>query len=162
MERVHLEHAERLAAIVAQYGWPGVERVGADGEEAAWLILQHAISDPHFQREGLRRLKEAAERGDAPWYQVALLEDRIRFNAGRAQLYGTQLDWDENGQLSPLPGIEDPSRLEERRRAVGLGPFEAEIARKRKAAAQWGEKPPSDLGEHRRKMEAWARKVGWR
>ncbi|HXV65197.1 MAG TPA: DUF6624 domain-containing protein, partial [Vicinamibacteria bacterium] len=46
MERVHLEHAERLAAIVAQYGWPGVERVGADGEEAAWLILQHAISDP--------------------------------------------------------------------------------------------------------------------
>ena len=39
----------------------------------------------------------------------------------RPQLYGTQFVYDED-ELKPHP-IEDPEHLDQRRAAVGLGPF---------------------------------------
>jgi hypothetical protein len=41
-------------------------------------------------------------RGDAPALQAAMLEDRIRAFEGRPQRYGTQFDWDANGEPSPV------------------------------------------------------------
>jgi hypothetical protein len=65
--------------------------------------VQHAISLPQFQRQCLALLQAAVTRGEAPAWQVAMLTDRIRILEGRQQLYGTQFDWDANGQMSPLP-----------------------------------------------------------
>jgi hypothetical protein len=123
--------------------------------------VQHAISRPALQREALEALRLAAARGEAPAMQPALLEDRIRTLEGRPQRYGTQLDWDEAGELSPLP-VEDPSGVDERRRTVGLGPLDATVRAQRQAAAAEGERPPRDWQTRRRGMEAWLREVGWR
>jgi hypothetical protein len=60
-------------------------------------------------------------RGEASPAQLAYLEDRLRVNAGQAQLYGTQFRY-TGGKLTPHP-IEDPCRLDERREHVGLEPF---------------------------------------
>jgi hypothetical protein len=161
MRAVHEANAERLASILTQRGWPGEPRVGSDGANAAWLIVQHAIGRPAFQREALEALSVAAARGEVPALQPALLEDRIRTLEGRLQRYGTQFDWDESGELSPLL-VEDPDGVDERRRAIGLGPLEQSIRSQRQAAAAEGERPPVDWHARRRGMEEWLREVGWR
>jgi uncharacterized protein DUF6624 len=114
MEQVHLQNAGRLKQIIAEHGWPGKSLVGDDGTEAAWLILQHAISDPPFQRHSLELLRAAEQCGEIPFWFIACLEDRIRIFEGCPQLYGTHFDWNEQGEMTPLP-IEDPDHVEERR-----------------------------------------------
>jgi hypothetical protein len=161
MRAVHRANADRLASILRERGWPGEPQVGLDGSEAAWLIVQHAIDRPSFQREALEALRLAAGRGQVPAMQPALLEDRIRTLEGRPQRYGTQFDWDESGELSPLP-IEDPDDVDDRRRAVGLGPLDEAIRAQRRAAAAEGERPPGDWHARRRNRDEWLREVGWR
>jgi hypothetical protein len=160
MEEVHRRNAARLTEIIERHGWPGRSLAGEDGAQAAWLVLQHAIGNPPLQRRGLKLLRQAAEAGEVPAWQVAMLEDRIRVFEGREQRYGTQFDWDEGGQISPLP-IEDEAGVDERRRSVGLGPLAEDIRRRREEMARSNEKPPSDRAERRRQMEAWARSAGW-
>lgn len=159
MEAVHRYNAARLKEIIAEHGWPGRSLVGDEGATYAWLILQHAISDPDFQRRGLDLLKAAAAHGEAPASHAAYLEDRIRTFEGRPQLYGTQFDRDRSGEISPLP-IENAERVNERRRVIGLDTIEQ---RTRVMRAQEGETlPPFDYDARQREFEEWARRVGWR
>jgi hypothetical protein len=157
MEEVHRRNASRLREVLKSSGWPGLALVGQDGAEAAWRIVQHAISEPDFMRECLTRLQDAATRNEADPCWAAMLEDRIRVFEGRPQRYGTQYDWSEDGDSMVLTGgVEDPHGLDERRRAVGLG------------AIEWRRDPPPDEPRPRdvaaRRMEAalWAERVGWR
>lgn len=161
MRAVHSANADRLAAILDRHGWPGERQVGRGGAEAAWLIVLHAIACPALQRRALGLLRAAVDRGDAPPLHPAFLDDRIRVFEGRPQLYGTQVDWDSAGCLSPLP-VEDPAGLEARRRAIGLSPLEQQLSEQRAAAAREGERPPNDWAARQREMEAWYRDVGWR
>jgi hypothetical protein len=161
MEAVHQRNAVRLAEIIAMRGWPDRAVAGEDGEAAAWLIVQHAIGAPEFQRRGLAVLQEVAAGGAAPRSQVAYLEDRIRTFEGLPQRYGTQHDWDAQGELNPLP-VEDAARVDERRRAVGLGPLAEQTARLRAEAAAANETSPLDWEERQAQFVAWARQTGWR
>src|SRR3954447_14617509 len=97
MAEVHLHNAQVLEAMIKTWGWPGKSLVGEEGAGDAWLIVQHAIGSPSFQRWCLPLLKEAVAHGEAEPAQVALLEDRIAFFERRPQRYGTQFDWDEEG-----------------------------------------------------------------
>lgn len=161
MERVHRRNAARLAAILDQWGWPGRTTVGADGAHAAWIVAQHAIGEPALQRRVLQLLRTAAAQGEATVLEVAMLEDRIRVSEGRPQRYGTQYDWDEEGELSPLP-VEEPEHVDERRRAVGLSPLEECTKRRREWIRQSKERPPQDWHARQADMERWFRAVGWR
>jgi hypothetical protein len=161
MQVVHDKNAARLTKIIEEYGWPGLSLVGEDGAHAAWLVLQHAIGNPPLQRRGLELLRQAVAQGEAPALGAAMLEDRIRFFEGRPQVYGIQFDWDESGELGPLP-IEDEASVDERRQSVGLGPLAEDIQRKRDEMAWSLEKAPSDWAERQKQFEAWARTVGWR
>lgn len=160
MARVHQRNAQRLRRIIESVGWPGSDLVGADGAEAAWLILQHAISEPDLLRRTLPLLAAAAREGKADPAHAAMLEDRIRFFEGRPQRYGTQLDWDTDGRLSPGE-VEDPHKLAERREAVGLPPLEKQIEDARSRAAAEGERPPADYQAHADARDKWAAKAGW-
>lgn len=162
MQEVHKRNAARLSVIIERHGWPGLSLAGEDGEEAAWRIVQHSIGDPRFQRRGLELIKAAASRGEAPLWQVAYLEDRIRSFEGRMQLYGTQYDWDERGEMSPFPEIEDPDRVDERRQVAGLIPLAENTRRMREGVARSKERPPEDLQKWRAEIDLWARSVGWR
>lgn len=161
MAEVHRENAKRLDDIVAKHGWPDEDVAGKDGAEAAWRIVQHAIDQPEFQRRMFARLLEAAAEGRIERWQPAMLEDRIRACEGRLQKYGTQFDWDENGEMSPYPEIEDPSIVNELRASVGLPSLEQAIARQREAIKHSGEPVPGDIKKRRAQMEAWAHSVGW-
>lgn len=155
MEQVHRRNALRLAEILDEHGWPGASRVGDDGAEAAWLIVQHAIGEPALQRRCRGLLEAAVADGEAPAWQAAMLEDRIRMFEGRPQRYGTQLLPDEQGMPRPYT-IEDPENVEERRRAVGLEPLSDVLNR------QKPEPPPRDRQRFEREYEVWLLRVGWR
>jgi uncharacterized protein DUF6624 len=161
MREVHERNAARLKEIVAAHGWPRRSIVGADGSHAAWRIVQHAIGDPDFQRSCVAPIEKAIADGEAPLAQLAFLVDRIRFFEGRPQLYGTQFDWDENGEMNPWP-IEDAEHVDERRAAAGLNTIAERTQQIRELAAREGDAAPEDRAEHKRKSEAWLREVGWR
>jgi hypothetical protein len=123
MEAVHVKNAARLREIIAVHGWPAVDVAGQDGAEAAWLIAQHAVGEPDFQRRALILLSEGASLGRAPAWHAAYLEDRIAMHEGRPQRYGTQwLDDPFDGRVRPW-ALLDPDRVNEFRAQVGLGPL---------------------------------------
>ena len=162
MEAVHVANAELLEEIIDVIGgWPTRKRFGDDGAGAAFAIAQHAISQPAFQRRALERLLEAAEHGEINPLDTAYLADRIAVFEGRAQMFGTQFDWDERGHLSPA-AVADPGNLDERRANIGLPPIAEAIASMRASAAAEGETPPADIEQRRVDFDAWARRVGWR
>lgn len=142
MEAVHIANANRLAAIIDEFGWPGRSLVGDDGAEAAWLIAQHAISLPGF----MRRCVELVKAADVPRWHFAYLDDRIATFEGRPQRYGTQLD--DAGM--PLP-LADAERVNAWRAEVGLPPIKQTVG------------PDSDdlVRESRQEEDEWKRRVGW-
>ncbi len=159
MRLVHEENAATLSSIVSEHGWPSRALVGEDAAEAAWLIAQHAIALPDFQRRCLEALETAASNGEVPAWQPAMLLDRIRVLEGKPQVYGTNFDWSDDGQMSPRP-IEEPEGVDERRARVGLPPLATAVARQREQTAS--QPRPTDVEERRRQMDQWAREVGWR
>ena len=159
MQRVHRGNAVRLDEIVRREGWPGIAKVGLEGCRAAWLIAQHSICTPDLQREFLVRLTEAMQCGDVPKAQVAYLTDRIRFNEGRPEIYGTVLDWNERGELTCE--VEDAANLDARRKEVGLPPFAQDLERHREEIAAEGGGAPANVAEFKRLQRTWAKSVGW-
>lgn len=161
MREVHDRNAARLHEIWADIGWPGRSIVGDDGSSAAWLILQHAIGQPEFQRAGLIALKKLALSGEVDAVQVAMLEDRICAFEGRPQLYGTQFDRDESGLLSPLP-LDDRELVDARRAALDMPPLSDEIARHRAQSPAPEDLPPFDYEAYQAGRLEWLKQTGWR
>jgi hypothetical protein len=131
LSRTDESNTRWLSGLTERHGWPGRTLVGDDGAHAAWLLAQHADLHPDLQRRFLDLLRAAVEVGEASAADLAYLEDRVRVAAGQPQRYGTQFIDDGHG-LRPRP-IEDPDHLDQRRAAVGLGPFadyEAQLHRR--------------------------------
>lgn len=160
-DAIHRRNAARLATLVDAHGWPGRSLAGEDGAEAAWRILQHAVGEPALQRRFLPLLAQAAAAGDVPLLQPAMLADRIRFFEGRPQVYGTTLDWDGQGRLTP-GALEKPEEVDVRRAMLGLPPLAVSVEQSLSQALLAEERPPADAARRRADFEAWARRVGWR
>jgi hypothetical protein len=126
LEEVHRANASRLRQIIAVFGWPGMALVGEKGAKAAWRIALHAISEPAFMRQCRDLVQVASDAGDAPRWQFAILDDRIRVYEGRPQRYGTQLRVGPNG-LEPHP-LENEGRINSMRMQAGLPPLARTLA----------------------------------
>jgi hypothetical protein len=155
LEELHRANASRLRQIVAVFGWPGTALVGEKGARAAWRIALHSISEPAFMRQCRDLLDEATAKQDAPRWQFAIIDDRIRVYEGRPQRYGTQLRVGVNG-LEPEP-LENESRINSMRMQAGLPPMAQTLA---KARAQ---SQPSAAYQARRDAAEleFRRLVGW-
>lgn len=127
--RLTTQHGDRLAEIMAAYGWPTAALVGEDAARAAWLVAQHADRQLGVQRRALALMGDAVASGSASARDLAFLEDRTRVNAGRPQVYGTQIaGMADDGSPLPWP-CEDAERMDERRAEVGIEPFDAYVSR---------------------------------
>ena len=125
MSQVDGENLTRLKRIVNQHGWPTVSLVGREAAQAAWLLVQHADSDPNFQARVLKLMKPLVANGEVSTSNFALLTDRVLVARRQPQLYGTQYKAVEiNGVIhfGPSTPIADPSGLEQRRSALKLQP----------------------------------------
>ncbi len=107
-----------LKQQVGAHGWPSREKVGERASQAAFLIVQHAIHDPDFQRLMLDTITTAWKAGHVDGESYALLFDRVQAQAGRPQRYGTQARL-VNGELI-FDAMEDSSKVDSLRAAVGL------------------------------------------
>ena len=81
----------------------------------------------------LEALDVAVAHGDADPAHYAYLLDRVRMSDGLDQLYGSQFVTGPDGELTPWP-LDDPAKVEERRRRLGLPPFAEHAAA---MSAQW-------------------------
>lgn len=123
MEAVHVRNAARLRELISQHGWPAEDIAGEDGATAAWLITQHAVGEPDFQRQSLIHLQACSAQGRVPAWHAAYLEDRIAMHEGRPQRFGTQwMDDPSDGRTRPWR-LADPGHVDELRASVGLGPM---------------------------------------
>jgi len=121
---VDVRNTARMKEIVADIGWPTTSKVGPEGASNAWLLVQHADHDVDFQEYCLGLMKEASP-ADVDKTDIAYLEDRVRVNRGRGQLYGTQFR-QENNKHVPRP-IEDEENVDARRAALGMGPLSEQV-----------------------------------
>jgi hypothetical protein len=154
LEELHRANAARLRQIIAVFGWPGIALVGEKGAKAAWRVALHSIAEPSFMRQCRDLIDRATEMGDAPRWQFAIIDDRIRVYEGRPQRYGTQLRMGPNG-LEPHP-IENQSRVNSMRMQAGLPPFAQTLAQAR-ARAQ----PKIDHAAQEKAELEFRRSAGW-
>jgi len=117
----------RPAASSRTSPWPTKSVVGAAGAHALYVIALH---DSVLIRS-IHRFMEAGP-AEAPAIDVAMWEDRLRVQAGRKQIYGTQFRL-EGGRVS-LAAMEDSAHADLRREDAGLPPFALGLCMAKNAA----------------------------
>jgi hypothetical protein len=160
MNELHDRNAKILSEIIDSIGYPTIDKVGKEANEATWLIIQHSIGQPEFMRTCAELLETAVRENKADLKSLAYLTDRIAVLEEKLQLYGTQFDWDENGNLSPNP-FDDLNKVNERRKSIGLNSMEEQIEIIRAQVESENQSPPKDFEKRKREIEQWKKNVGW-
>jgi hypothetical protein len=161
MKEMHNKNALELNEIIDDIGYPTVDKVGKEASEASWLVIQHAIGQPAFMKKCLLLLEGAVNECKADIIDLAHLKDRILVFQDRPQYYGTQYDWDENGELSPNI-MDDAVNVDERRKSIGLNSIEEQTKVIRNHAKLEKQTPPEDFEKRKQDIEAWKIEVGWK
>ncbi|MBT2622548.1 DUF6624 domain-containing protein [Chryseobacterium sp. ISL-6] len=160
MEKLHNKNAEILNDIVDSIGYPTIDKVGKEASEAAWLIIQHSIGKPVFMKKCAELLKKAVDENKADPKNLAYLTDRIAVFEGKPQLYGTQFDWNENGELVPN-SFDDLIKVNQRRKLIGLNTLEDQIVLIQHRVKNENQTPPKDFNQRKNDSDEWKKKVGW-
>lgn len=121
LETVDARNTSWIKSVLSRGIWPGRSLVGAEGSNAAFLLVQHATNEPAFMAAALPLLESAVSRGDAAGADYALLFDRVTVAAGRRQRFGTQAKI-VAGRVVIDP-IEDSVHVDARRAKMGLPPL---------------------------------------
>lgn len=160
MAKLHKQNTKILNDIIDQIGYPTIDKVGKEGSEATWLIIQHSIGQPVFMKKCAKLLEEQVSDDQANKKNLAYLTDRIAVFENKPQLYGTQFDWDENGELNPN-NFDDLIKVNLRRNSIGLNSLEKQTEIIRKQAKNENQLPPTDFEKRKIEMEKWKKSVGW-
>lgn len=149
MEAVHRANAKRLREIIDKIGYPGISKVGEEASEAAWLIVQHAVSEPVFMQNCYQLMNMDKE--DINLAHIAYLYDRIQCFKSKPQRFGTQLTAD--GGIYPVENKEDLNTL---RLQMNLPPLT-----KRKLDTVYHIEELANLNQRDPDYTIWRKKVGW-
>ncbi|MFA6245464.1 MAG: DUF6624 domain-containing protein [Mucilaginibacter sp.] len=150
MERVHKNNAARLEEIIDAIGYPTRSKVGQEASEAAWLIVQHAISEPALMKRCYALIAEAGD--DVSPQNQAYLYDRICYFEGRPQKYGTQFD---GRGMYP---VEDKVEMMRLREALQLRAHDEDLIVECAAYDHNVDLHPDGDDEFNR----WRKEVGWK
>ncbi|MDJ1471086.1 DUF6624 domain-containing protein [Xanthocytophaga flava] len=160
MEELHNQNAQIIDQLIDSIGYPTIDKVGKEASKAAWLVIQHSIGQPEFMKKCRDLLEDAVSDNKASQQALAYLTDRIAVLEGKPQLYGTQFDWDEHGELSPNP-FDDLIQVNQRRKSIGLNTVEEQTLIIRRQAKEENQSPPKDFEKRKREMDEWRKRVGW-
>jgi len=160
MAEIHNRNVKTLNEIINKIGYPTVDKVGKEASEATWLIIQHSIGQPKFMKKCVKLLEIAVHQNKANSKNLAYLTDRIAVFENKPQLYGTQFDWDEKGELSPNL-IDDLKKVNQRRKSIGLNSIEEQTKIIRKQAKNNNQSPPTNFKQRKQEIEEWKKTVGW-
>ena len=160
MEQLHNKNAIMLEEIINKIGYPTIDKVGKEANDAAWLVIQHSIGQPVFMKKCLKLLEAENNDDISSKRKIAYLSDRIAAFENRPQLYGTQFDWNEHGDLRPKQ-FDDLAKVNQRRNSIGLNTLEEQIKIMQDQAKNENRCAPKDLKKRAQEMDDWKRKVGW-
>lgn len=160
MAELHNRNAKVLDKIIDTIGYPTINKVGKDASSAAWLVIQHSIGQPEFMRKCVKLLKNLVKENQADVINLAYLTDRIAVFENNPQLYGTQFDWDENGELSPNH-FDELIKVNQRRKSIGLNTLEEQTEVIRKQAKLENQSSPTDFEQRKKEIKEWKKSVGW-
>lgn len=160
MEKIHIENAKRLDQIIDEIGYPTRGKVGVEASEAAWLIIQHAISLPSFMNKCMDLLCEKVNKKVVNPLNYAYLSDRIAILGNQPQKYGTQFEWDEEDQLVPCE-MDNLKDVNQRRKKLGLNSVEDQKKLLNQQAIEENHQKPKSQDEHQKSYDEWRRRVGW-
>jgi hypothetical protein len=147
MQCVHKKNAARLEEIINTMGYPTRSILGQQASDAAWLIVQHAISEPTLMRKCYELLSASDDQFNAQ--NLAYLHDRICYFEGRPQKYGTQFD---NRGLYPVEDKEEMIRL---RKELNFTELE------QSAIIEFKAEDNKNLHQDDLEFNNWRKKVGW-
>lgn len=125
---VDSENTSDLKELLKIYNWFRISEFGATTDNQAWLLVQHADQDHEFQESILKILETLWPLGETKPSNYAYLYDRVASSFGdpskrKSQRYGTQGHCVGPGLWEPWP-IENPEKVDEIRKSVGLGSIE--------------------------------------
>ncbi len=119
------KNRNRLKEMFKEIGFPTTELIGQDAMNGIFFMIQHADGDKEWQKSQLPNIESAVKRGDLDGSNYAYLYDRIKVNHGEKQRYGTQIANINHKEKSiELRALEEPEKLNEIRREIGLMPIE--------------------------------------
>ena len=128
MQRADSINLIEIQDILQTYGFPSKAIVGTNNS-VIWLVIQH--SDVECQKAYYPMLRDAAEKGELRWDDIALLEDRIAMHEGRPQKYGSQAVENSEGELV-IYSLLNKDSVDYWRAEVGMPPL-AEYAKQMNA-----------------------------
>lgn len=112
----------RVENIYKKYGFLGFDKVGKDGSNHFWLLVQHLDKYPEFQKRVLKEMDKEFKKGNANPNNYAYLYDRVKVNAGEKQLFGTQVTYETEttGRAIPKIGLVDSVNIDKIRKEYNL------------------------------------------
>lgn len=158
MEKLHIKNAEVLEDLIRTLGFPFEDIAGKEIAEATWVIIQHSISKPNFMKFCLQKMNENLSKSNK--IHLAYLTDRICVFENKPQLFGTQYDWNENGELVPND-YDSINLVNQRRLDLGVNTLEEQTKNIQEQCNLTGEKPPKNWTQKQEEYLLWKKKVGW-
>lgn len=108
-----------LKKIIQKHGFPTFDLVGKEMSNNFFTMVQHSDSDLKFQQSALKLIKKHVKTNQVNTRNFAYLTDRVNINLKKAQIYGTQIEYDKSGNAVPKT-MQNPETVNERRKSVGL------------------------------------------
>jgi len=102
------------------YRLPTISKVGAENAHKFWLIVLNSNNDVDFQTQILKAMHHELEEDDISTVDYAFLADRIRINQGSAQIYGTQVQYNDITERFEPFDLKKPESVDQRRVIMGL------------------------------------------
>ena len=108
---------DEISNIILKYGYPGKTLAGKDYAIVFSII---SLSNKTYKEKHYDVIIDAANKGELDWIDVAFFVDKVKVAKKEKQVYGTQYKIDETLKKIFHYPIEDPDKLNERRKQVGL------------------------------------------
>jgi hypothetical protein len=124
-DSVFSANQNKLKVYYKKYGFLGIDKVGKEGANHFWLLVQHCDKFPDFQKQVLRDMEKEVKKGNANGNNFAYLFDRVQVNANKKQRFGTQVTYEvkTTGKAYPKIGLLDSANVDQSRKEFGLEPL---------------------------------------
>lgn len=124
-DSIFADNKMKVETLFNKYGFLGFDKVGKEGSNQFWLLVQHLDKYPAFQKKVLKAMGKEVKKGNANPNNYAYLYDRVKANAGEKQLFGTQLTYEteSTGRAIPKVGLADSANVDRLRKEYNLEPL---------------------------------------
>src|SRR5690554_1867636 len=102
-DSVFITNKTNLEKIYKRYGFLGFDKVGKEGSNDFWLLVQHCDEFPEFQKNVLKSMIIEVKKNNENPRNYAYLYDRVKVNGGEKQLFGTQVSYEINTTARAIP-----------------------------------------------------------